>query len=280
MERFALFTKSELEETHRAVSLALRATNADEDDEETGSPRVVDDEPDDDEMSNDERRRRGVMAKRGPIMVSKRGSRESFANVVFGDDEPASTRPVRKAAEREPVRKALGEGVFRSAIIGDCRAFDLEQQPSRQPRGRDEDEDGLNREYGEAVLERLGRYNGRVESTWEGDTRQIAYRPTQFMPRGEGDLGRHGGEDDPRATEFDGAAYELLRENIEPSAIPVRLGNAYVMSPTASGLADAAPFVAPEPATSVRKSLGRGRFTNLVTGPLPADSNTGNFFSE
>lgn len=184
---------------------------------------------DGDAMPDDERRGRGVAP------LGERKFKMSFASILGN--------PTRHAA----------------------REYPLEQQPSRQPRGADEGEDELGREYAEGeFLEQyasMGRMNGAPNAgagpTWTGDTRDAPLRPARFMPGGEGDAGRVGGEDR-------GVKPEQLGELGD---VAVRSGPNYILAPIDPGIAPASQFKAPDADTRVLKSRPRpGIFKSAVFG--------------
>lgn len=178
--------------------------------------------------------------------------------------------------------KRLGEGVFRS-VLGDesnVRNFDI-QETSRDGRVEPADtgEDGLGRAYVDGTYVRAGGLSlddgSPVPSAGAGETYDVeaVYRPMAFS-RGTED-GYVGGVEKPYTAvgpnRGNGAAYELLSEGREPGSAPVRLGLNYVMNPQASGVAEPAEFVAPQPATSIRKRRG-GLFRDVVMAPIPGST--------
>lgn len=207
------------------------------------------DEADDDEMDEADRKRRGMKFKM------------SFRDIVLGDES----------------QRRVG-------------TYPLEEQESaRQPRPADEGEDRLGRRYGESAYVAAGGLNvdmGPIPTagagdTWEGDTRDLGYRPAAFMPGDEGEAGRVGGED--RGVEpvppnrGNRESYELLRENLTPQAVPVRVGPNFVMNPQASGIAPASGFDASQsdPALTVKRRVFKskgGLFGDVVFDRSEPDS--------
>jgi hypothetical protein len=74
----------------------------------------------------------------------------------------------------------------------------------------------------------------------------------------------------------------LLREGLEPSGVPVRVGNNWIMNPRASGIAPAgsyrpsAPTTTLKSSTRVLKSRRPGLFSSIVNAPLAGS----NFFDK
>jgi hypothetical protein len=230
-----------------AKRLGIFLKDADEDDDSA-------DDSDDDEMDDDAKRARGI---HGNGAKRKATKKVSFASVVFPADIPSTTI-----------------------------SSDIEDQPrARQPRVADAEGnlDPIGREYSdmEQMYAASGGLNvdtdpippagaGPVNSF---DTRIIDYspqRPRRFMREGEGEVGRVGGEDrgwhDVAPNRGNHESYELLKENIEPSAIPVRLGDNWLMNPQASGIAPASGFRPAAPTTVLKSKRRAGLFRSVVMG--------------
>lgn len=194
---------------------------------------------DDDEMTDSERRARGVAALGG------RKFKVSYADTLFGD------------ATRHAVRE-----------------FPLESQPTRGPRMADSGEDTLGRPYADGeFIEQYASMGGLsaipnagAGDTWEGDTRDLENAPQRFSP---GAAGYVGGEDrgvrpvDPNLGK--GGCYSL-REIGQLEDVVTRVGEFIVLSPRDPGIAPAAQFIKPEPATVAKSGRTRGVFKSAVFG--------------
>ena len=174
------------------------------------------------------------------------------------------TRPTEETTMEKRARVSFTdvilEPVAKAAPPTDAaRVFPLEQQRRGDLGGADEGADALGRSYADEVLARLGG-NPKLPG-WEGDTRDIAYRPAQFHADGGGELAK---------------APPMYADQVLGSSGPVRLGPGWVLNPINAGIADPAGFQAPAPRTEVLKRRKTGMFRDIVTGPLDGT----NFFDQ
>jgi hypothetical protein len=208
---------------------------------------------------------------------------------------------VTKYGSLENVRKAINAGraareksedqtmkTSKSRTGGQSRsqAFDIHGIEPSGPRVADTGDDTLGRTFdSDGVMDRIAGAFGRkiggdpdaIPNAGAGETYEDGipvYRPQRFMPSGEGNDGRVGGEDRgvrPVSPNLGGPAgsYEL-EEDIQPgdAMAPVKLpGGMRIMNPSASGIADASPARFPDAATSVAKHERRvGIFKSVVFG--------------
>ena len=223
----------------------------------------------DETEGNDESKRKAAM----------KAARQAYEDGEMDSDEAADRGILRPKDSRKfkvSFKSILGDGNH------DVGVFPIEEQDRGDVRGADRGTDALSRGYSDEVLARLGggqagpKPEGVIPdaglgATWNGTTQDITYALQRFT---EGD-GRVGQE--PRRGPFarnmgKGPGSYDLREDIVPEggAIePVSLpGGMRIMSPQASGIADAARAKFPGPLTDVLKSVPRrtGLFRNLIAG--------------
>jgi hypothetical protein len=239
------------------------------DDEDRKVKADGDADADDDDMDGSERANRGI-------------SRAAYDEDEADDDVKTKSVPGHKS------KVARGVSFVDKVFSNDSRQYPLESQESaRQPRGVDTTSDNLGREYGNEVMARIAGPMARIEGgdpdaipsagagpTLETTTQGIAYDPESFMPGGEGDAGRVGGEDRgvaparPNLGSTEGGGYL----DVERVSAVTRVGPNFVLG-AAHGIAPAASAKFPDAAQSVTKSKRpKGLFSNIVRGPEAGSS--------
>ncbi len=264
------------EDAKRKALRALRALkdDGDEDDDEDDRKAKGYKDEEDDEMDDDAKRARGVAASRkmrGRFDFRKSGV--SFASTIFPQSD------------------------------GDRKVYQYDiTQPETMsaPRRADSGVDALNREYGEAVLERLsGGLSGQLGTDyddsaipraggidpWLGDTRTTPNSGARFMPRGDGDKGHivtDLGNPPARTNQGRADSYTLEQDNIVPEGgamVPVSLpGGMRVVNPGVSGIRGPSGFAPTfrDGMLSVLKSAPRrpGLFRSIITDGRNAGGST------
>jgi len=207
------------------------------------------------------------------------GKKPRIDGKAKGADEPDEDDDQMSPADRKR------RGIKRKAVSGNdpflnpgsnyaARSFDIGETSRGGPRPADAGEDRLGRPFDDGAYTRLGGMNDlqpemspvpRAGSgeTWSGTTEGIAYRPASFMPGGEGESGRVGGEDRgvaPARPNLGADGSYSLEEIGQVGDVVTRVGPSAVLSPIDPGIAPPSDFVAPSP---VRKRRG-GLFRSVL----------------
>jgi len=226
------------------------------------------------------------------FQLFKDGDREGVDKQAY--EEPSGKRPrIDGKAKGEPAddedddqmspadRKA--RGIRRKAVSGNdpflnpgsnyaARTFDIGETSRGGLRPADAGEDRLGRPFDDGAYTRLGGLNDRqpetspvpragAGETWEGDTRDAAYRPAQFLDSRDGAY--IGGDEKPHAPARPNLGADgsySLEEIGQVGDVAVRSGPNFILAPIDPGIAPAADFVAPSP---VRKRRG-GLFRSVL----------------
>jgi hypothetical protein len=157
--------------------------------------------------------------------------------------------------------KAARKSMFADVMIDPAtREYPVESQEVRTgPRVADEGEDALGRAYDDGAYDRLAGANGRGSSRATG------------LPDGEQEnfAADQGGELVSPPEQY----------RIEEDAAPVSLpGGMRLLNPQASGIPDAAGFLAPRPAQVAKRKAGL--FRDVILDPMAGASRHSSFFDD